>query len=199
MKKARTLCDLKEMELLRLWRIFIQPNPWEIISFETITSLYDFHQALVNACFREESGKWRAKGLASGVFDRLFRMRRKGCGITFEEFLKLAYVLSYDTGKQYRLVLCFQFCDWDGDGIIQRDELVRTLEMFDNLYKSGAGEVDRELFCEVALMKGDKPGNIENLKRFEQVCVLHPLLLSFFKLDDVLSGGLHHLAFNTSI
>eukprot|EP00475_Leptophrys_vorax_P017715 TRINITY_DN2430_c0_g1_i3.p1 TRINITY_DN2430_c0_g1~~TRINITY_DN2430_c0_g1_i3.p1 ORF type:complete len:581 (-),score=138.35 TRINITY_DN2430_c0_g1_i3:19-1722(-) len=208
-KKARIICDLKDMELLKTWRIFIQPNPWEIISYEMINSVFDFHQALVNSCFKEESSKWKSKGLAGGVFSRLFAIRShsKGVfrgGVSFEDFLKLTYVLSGDPGKNYRLVLCFQFCDWNNDGLIDKSELRIALEHMDSLYKDGALKKDQDLFCDVVFMKHGLNNSKElegstnsaiGLKEFQHIAILHPLLMSFFRLDDVLSGGIQHLEF----
>jgi hypothetical protein len=132
---------ISEAEVQQLWASFLEPNPWEILSTNCITSVLDFNQAFLRCAFsKEERSQWRDRGLISGLTRRLFEMVDIHCTgmISFDAFLD-GVVGFTKSDHESRLILSFRFFDLDADGLVTREEFISVLAMLRAVYEGDPG------------------------------------------------------------
>jgi len=201
-KKIHRLTGVDEKYLQVLWTCFLKSDPWKILIDGVISSDANFCEAFTSVVFRAEKKKWRGHGVLSGVMSRMIQIASSSGQdyISFVDFVNLIQMFTEDSHRKERLKFCYRFCDFDGDGFIDSRDLSRFATMFVRMYDGDGIPVGLEpqFFCEIAFEKfGQKQDGrtVLDFQSFCNVAVLHPYILKFFMLDEILSGGLHNIDF----
>ncbi|GAB5372223.1 hypothetical protein AAMO2058_001647000 [Amorphochlora amoebiformis] len=127
-----------------LWEIFLKPSPWEVMLKETHTQVSWFANAIHKACYPTEPDSLCGHGIMSGLFNRFFDvLDTHGTGnVTFKSFLRIVYILRYGT-KLQRLRLCYNFFDFDDDGLVGLQDLSMGIKLIGNMVEGAVdGDVD---------------------------------------------------------
>jgi len=137
-------------EVVDLWKIFVEPDPWDVLLTESISEVASFAHVLHLACYEDSPDKFVAHGLMSGFMHRFFDILdvNNTCNVTFKSFLNAIYTLRYGS-PQYRLKLCFHFFDFDSDGRIGISDLNLGLTIISDM------------------IEGYLPDNIKKMRRFK--------------------------------
>eukprot|EP00808_Paulinella_micropora_P024577 g3897.t1 len=177
--------DFDELELHKMWHMFLQDS-WHILVTGAIDNVVDFLKALTTCAFDEQQlQSWRGRGLISGVFHRWFQvMDENGDGkVSFEEFIN-GVALFRKAGRNERLGAAFRFCDLNQQNCIGKEELARTLTMFEHLYNGHRKKcAETQVFCDMIFEKFAKGQEHIQWETFVRCALLHPLIVRFFRLQ----------------
>jgi len=141
-------------EVQHLWKLFVSPEPWEVLLTEVSWFALAFHKA----CYPKEPDSFCAHGLMSGFLHRLFDTLdvHKTGDVTFKRFLKAVHTLRYGS-KEERTKLCFRFYDFDGDGKINFDDVKLGIDIISNMIegcRSDEEKKGRMQLCRDLINKG---------------------------------------------
>lgn len=118
-----------------LWQHFLRPNPWHTLLTSSIQSPSVFYQSFCRWTFPKEHFRWRDRGLASGLVERLMKLvDESGSGfISFEECVK--FHLRFKNGRrEEREDLAFRFTDFSDSGYISVSDLARAYQILHVTY-----------------------------------------------------------------
>uniref|UniRef100_A0A7S4DIU8 Rab-GAP TBC domain-containing protein n=3 Tax=Lotharella globosa TaxID=91324 RepID=A0A7S4DIU8_9EUKA len=132
-------------EVHHLWKLFVAPEPWDILLTNSHTEVSWFAYTLHRACYPKEPDSFCAHGLLSGLIHRLFDILdvHNTGNVTFKKFLKTIHILRYGT-REERLKLCFEFYDFDGDGAIGLSDLKIGAQLITSMIEGGTSCEDNE-------------------------------------------------------
>eukprot|EP00457_Paulinella_chromatophora_P000793 gb/GEZN01000793.1/.p1 GENE.gb/GEZN01000793.1/~~gb/GEZN01000793.1/.p1 ORF type:complete len:1164 (+),score=208.04 gb/GEZN01000793.1/:123-3614(+) len=174
-----------DLELHKMWHMFLQDS-WHILVTGAIDNVVDFLKAFTTSAFDElQLDSWQGRGLISGVFHRWFQvLDENGDGkVNFEEFIS-GVALFRKAGRNERLRAAFRFCDLNQQNCIGREELSRTLTMFEHLYNGHRKKcAETKVFCEMIFEKFAKGEEHIQWESFVRCALLHPLIVRFFRLQ----------------
>ena len=139
-------------ELQRLWQTFLSPAPWDILLREGVPTLDWFAQSFCDEAYGEwHLREWKGSGLQCGTLQRLFDVFDVNTTgqVSFDQYVFGVYVLTQGRASMRRR-LAFEFCDFDGDGFVSRDDLRRALTCVHALYQGVRPQ-----------KRGDKKGAID--------------------------------------
>jgi Rab-GTPase-TBC domain len=133
-----------EEEISRIWNSFLSPAPWAILLTHCVGSSTWFHQSFSITVFPAwHRQRWRACGLFSGVFKRLFELADSTDtgAVSWEQYLSTVYVFTL-AKQDEKLLFCFRFFDFSGTHQVTQANLEWGLTMLHELYNGQSGEND---------------------------------------------------------
>ena len=124
-------------QVQQLWSQFLDPDPWGVLLYSSLTSEVSFLEAFCSHVFPAAvRSQWRDQGLVSGLVARMFAVvDSDGLGeVRFESFLAAVHLFQFGEAEE-RCRFLFRVYDVDGDGRIGFDELKQGLEMFQKTFQ----------------------------------------------------------------
>jgi len=118
---------------------------------------------------------------SASLFD-LFAQRQGG-QISFDEFLSAISLFAKSTRAE-RLRLAFRYCDYEKQNKVKKTDLTEALIGFEHLYYGMRKKsLESASFCDMAFEKFGSEKNFLTWEEFSKIAPLHPLLVSYFRLD----------------
>lgn len=127
-------------QVQQLWAQFLEPDPWGVLLYSSLTSEVSFLEAFCSHVFPSAvRSQWRDRGLVSGLVGRMFAVvDSDGLGeVRFESFLAAVHLFQFGEAEE-RCRFLFRVYDEDGDGRIGFDELRQGLEMFQKTFQGAS-------------------------------------------------------------
>lgn len=180
-------------ELEIMWKSYLAPDPWLILTEGGITSVINFQLAFCECAFpleqRQWKDQWKDRATVSGVMDRLFTIcstRSTIPVVSFQEFL-CAMSKFLKSRRSERLRVAFNFCDVRGTNELGKEDLLRAIQMFDHMFNGLRDKCqESEVFVEMVFERLHSTNPAKHTLDFSSFCTiayLHPLLSKFFRLE----------------
>lgn len=168
--------------VLKLWKIFHDPDPWEILSNGNfIDSVYLFQKAFSRACWSDSGRKrWSNLQARDKIFHRIFKIctRHSQGLLSFTDFVKLVSGFQNEDFRT-RLPLAFAVLDANDDGFIDPREFNEIINWFDLLYSRKHHEEVSDVRRRMHIGKG------VNFEDFSSIVALLPnSFKTFFQVEE---------------
>jgi hypothetical protein len=140
---SHRVLNASERLVQHLWRRFLHPDPWVVLTTSCISDVCAFAQAFVPAAFSQhQRARWAVEdfGLCSGLAELLYYVcDRAGSGrITFEDYLEAIGTFTCGTISQ-KLRLCFSLFDIGAKGRVLYEDLVCCFIIVNSVFQ-GSGD-----------------------------------------------------------